>query len=801
MNDETPLSVLLVARSDEVAGRLRAAFGDLAITLDHVSPDQVLYTLSVTHVDVVLLDVSPFPDVPLELIASIVTVAPHVPILALVVNDADPRALAALAAGAHDFVSSEAAASAIVARLRSAAAHRLAEKNRQPAALKDLILRSNDAVLLIGRDGRVNQANAAAAALFGVLTERLIGEPFGTPIVSNLVTTIDIPRRNSEPITAELFSLRVLSDQSDTAYLAILRSISRHHRLDVDLRLMMAAIASTSDGVVIADLDGIPHYQNPAFQKMTGLTLDDLRVAGGLLRLYRDVGTARAALAAVRSGQSYRGEMRLIDRQGHAISVLLHIDPVLDASDQVIALVAVHTDVTQRKLTEDRLAYLSSHDPLTGLANRTLMLDRLQLALERRNRRGAAPCGVLLLDLDRFKQINDSLGHTVGDEVLVAVAGRLKHITRPGDTVARLGGDEFAVVVDSVGSLEDIWRIALRIQQSLSHPITVQEHSLTVGVSLGIAVDDGRTTDAAALLRDADTALHQAKVRGRSRIVLFEEAMHTAAATQLQLEIELRQALQRQMLVMHYQPIVDLSSGAIHSFEALMRWHRPLNGLMLPDSFLPVAEEAGLISSLGAWSIGEVCRQARRWRDQFGAAADLPISVNIHSRQLEQADLPRLVKQALYEFNLPGSALTVEITEKVALTDLDLVVSQLRQLKALGVQVVLDDFGTGYSSLTYLARLPVDGVKIDRTFIQSLMHDPLSTTIVRAIIPLARELGLHVVAEGVETEEQRMVLLRLGCTCAQGWLFGRAVDADSAASLIEQRVGLSTENPEPRTAA
>lgn len=794
MNDETPLSVLLVAQSDEVAGRLRAAFGDLAITLDHVSPDQALSTLSVSRVDVVLLDVSPFPDVPLELIASIVTVAPHVPILALVVNDADPRALAALAAGAHDFVSSEAAASAIVARLRSAAAHRLAEKNNQPAALKDLVLRSNNAVLLIGRDGRVNQANAAAAALFGVLTERLIGEPFGTPIVSNLATTIDIPRRDGEPIAAELFLLHVLNDQSDDAYLAILRSISRHHRLDVDLRLMMAAIASTSDGIVIADLDGIPHYQNPAFQKMTGLTLDDLRVAGGLLRLYRDIGMARAMLAAVRSGESYRGEMRLINRQGHSISVLLNIDPVLDASDRVVALVAVHTDVTQRKLTEDRLAYLSSYDPLTGLANRTLMLDRLQLALERRNRRGAAPCGILLLDLDRFKQINDSLGHTIGDEVLIAVAGRLKHITRPGDTVARLGGDEFAVVVDSVGSLEDIWRIAVRIQQALSHPITVQDHSLTVSVSLGIAVDDGRTTDAAALLRDADTALHQAKARGRSRIVLFEEAMHTAAATQLQLEIELRQALQRQMLAMHYQPIVNLLSGSIYGFEALMRWHRPLNGLALPDSFLPVAEEAGLIPAIGAWSITEVCQQARRWRDQFGAAAEMPISINIHSQQFEQADLQHQVQQTLREFDLPGSALIVEITEKVALTDFDLAVSQLQHLKELGVRVVLDDFGAGYSSLSYLARLPVDGVKIDRAFVQSMMHDPLAATIVRAIMTLARELGLHVVAEGVETEEQRTALLNLGCTCAQGWLFGRVVGADAAAKLIEKRVALRTEN-------
>jgi diguanylate cyclase (GGDEF)-like protein/PAS domain S-box-containing protein len=493
--------------------------------------------------------------------------------------------------------------------------------------------------LLINRDGRITQANPAAVTLFGDLTGQLIGEPFGTPIVSNLVTTIEIPQRNGEPITAELFLLHVLDEHSGDAYLAILRAASRQHRLDVDLRLMIAAISSTSDGIVIADLDGVPYYQNPAFQAMVGLTLDDLRAAGGLQRLYRDPGVARAALAAVRNGQSYRGEMRLIDHHGNALSVHVNLDPVLDPSGRAIALIAVHTDVTQRKLTEARLAYLSSHDPLTGLANRTLLIDRLQQALDRQSRERSSPCGVLLINLDRFKQINDSLGHAVGDELLIAIAGRLKHITRPGDTVARFGGDEFAVVIDTPGSVEDIWRVAQRIQHTLSHPVMVREHSLTVGVSIGIAVDDGRAKDAMTLLHNADTALHQAKARGRSRIVMFEEAMHTEAARQLQLEIELRQAVQHQTLEMHYQPIVDLCSGEVYGFEALMRWQHPYHGLLFPDSFLPIAEEAGIIPTLGNWSIAEVCRQARRWRDRFGAAADMPISVNIHSQHLDQADL------------------------------------------------------------------------------------------------------------------------------------------------------------------
>jgi len=784
MNDDTPLSVLLIAQNDEVAGKLRTTFGDLAVTLDYVSPDQALYALTISQTDVVLLDVSSLPGVPLELIAAIVMVAPSVPILALVVNETDPRALAALAAGAHDFVSSAATAGSIVDRLRNAVDHRLAGQNGRPHALTELVLRSSDAALLIGRDGRVSQANVAAASLFGVLAETLIGQPFGTPIVSNLATTIDIPRRDGPPIAAELFLLRVLGEEHDDAYLAILRDVTRRRRLEVDLRLMMAAIASTSDGIVIADLDGMPHYQNPAFQRMVGYTLDDLRTAGGLLRLYRDLGAGRAVLAAVRTGQPFQGEMRLVDSRGQFLNVLLNVDAVLDAEEQVIALVAVHTDITQRKLTEDRLAYLSSHDTLTGLANRALLLDRLQMALDRRSRRGSQPCAVLLLDLDRFKQINDSLGHTIGDEVLVAVAGRLKHITRPGDVVARLSGDEFAIALEVINTVEDAWRVATRVQYALNQPVAVQNHSLTVGGSIGIAIGDGRATDAAALLRDADTALHQAKARGRARTVVFEDAMHAAATAQLQLEIELRQALQLGTLVMHYQPIVNLCSGALLGLEALLRWERPMNGLMLPDTFMRVAEEAGMMPAIGSWGITEVCRQARSWRERFGSLAEVPVSINIHSRHLEQPELPDLVSQALIQANLPGSALTIEVTEQAALSDLDLMVAQLSQLKALGVRIMLDDFGTGYSSLSYMARLPIDGVKIDRTFVQSMTRDPHAATIVRAVVTLARELQLDVVAEGVETEPQRDALLKLECMSAQGWLYGRAVESAAIVELF-----------------
>lgn len=788
MNDDAPLSVLLIAQSDDVAGKLRASFGDLAVTIDYVSAEQALYTLSVTHIDVVLLDVSPFPDVPLELIAAIVMVAPHVPILALVVNDADPRALAALAAGAHDFVSSEAAASTIVNRLRSAVAHRMAEQAGHSPALNELMSRSNDATLLIGADGRVWQANDAAARMFGVLADNLVGQPFGTPIVSTLATTIDIPRRDSEPIAAELFLLKVLGEGNENTYLAILRDVSRRHRLEVDLRLMMAAISSTSDGIVIADLDGMPHYLNPAFQQLIGYTLDDLRAAGGLLRLYRDVGAARAALAAVRTGQPYQGEMRLTDSRGQFLNVLLNVDAVHDATNNVIALVAVHTDITQRKLTEDRLAYLSSHDQLTGLANRAMLLDRLQMALERRSRRGEQPCAVLLLDLDRFKHINDSLGHTVGDEVLVAVAARLKHITRPGDTVARLSADEFAIAIEVISSVDDARRVASRIQHTLNQPVTVQNQSLSIGVSIGISVGDGRVTDAAALIRDADTALHQAKARGRGRVVVFEESMHAAAAAQLQLEIELRQALQLGTLVMHYQPIVDLTDGKLRGLEALLRWERPISGLMLPDTFMRVAEDAGMIPAIGSWDIAEVCRQARLWRDQYGAIADIPVSVNIHSLQLDQPDLPVFIDQALLQAGLPGSALTLEVTEQAALSDLDLMVTQLQQLKELGVRIMLDDFGTGYSSLSYLARLPIDGVKVDRAFVMSMTRDPHAATIVRAVVTLARELQLDIVAEGVETEQQRDALLQLKCIHAQGWLYGRAVPAAAISAMFAARL-------------
>lgn len=264
--------------------------------------------------------------------------------------------------------------------------------------------------------------------------------------------------------------------------------------------------------------------------------------------------------------------------------------------------------------------------------------------------------------------------------------------------------------------------------------------------------------------------------------------MHAAAAAQLQLEIELRQALQLGTLVMHYQPIVDLTDGKLRGLEALLRWERPISGLMLPDTFMRVAEDAGMIPAIGSWGIAEVCRQARLWRDQYGAIADIPVSVNIHSLQLDQPDLPVFIDQALLQAGLPGSALTLEVTEQAALSDLDLMVTQLQQLKELGVRIMLDDFGTGYSSLSYLARLPIDGVKVDRAFVMSMTRDPHAATIVRAVVTLARELQLDIVAEGVETEQQRDALLQLKCIHAQGWLYGRAVPAAAISAMFAARL-------------
>ena len=479
---------------------------------------------------------------------------------------------------------------------------------------------------------------------------------------------------------------------------------------------------------------------------------------------------------------TYTMEKRYFHKSGLPVWVALTVSLVRDDTDQPQYFIAVVEDITARRHAEAQLRHFASHDSLTGLPNRALFMARLKRCLARAKRRDD-PFAVLLLDLDRFKVVNDSLGHLHGDRLLVAVARRLATAVRAGDTVARLGGDEFAILFAG-GEEEAATEAAERIQTALAMPMTVRGQPIVVTASIGIAwsTDDYRHPED--VLRDADTALYRAKARGRGKVQLFDAAMHAEAVLRLQLEGELRQAVAREEFVVHYQPIVALAHREIVGFEALTRWRHPQRGLLAPAVFLPLAVETGLILLLDAWVMGVACRQLRRWQGQFPGVPPLTIRTNLAGAHLAQPDLPERLAALLEETGLPVGSLSLEITEGSLIENDEAAAATLVRLRGRGVGVQLDDFGTGYSSLSYLRRFPIDTLKIDRSFVMGMGEAKENLEIVRVIIALAHNLGIAVVAEGVETAEQRERLTELGCEYGQGIHFAPPLDAAEATALL-----------------
>ena len=499
-------------------------------------------------------------------------------------------------------------------------------------------------------------------------------------------------------------------------------------------------------------------------------------------------------------------ETALLGRFAYLASLALENARLYEAAQQ---------ELVERKVLEERIAYQAFHDALTGLPNRALFMDRLEHALARKERQHGA-LAVLFLDLDDFKVINDSLGHKAGDLLLSEVGQRLKACVRPGDTVARLGGDEFTLLLEDLDSMQDAELVAERIAAQLKAPFDLDGHTVFVTTSLGIAFDSAFSAGPDALLRDADVAMYAAKNSGKSRHAVFDVGMNARAWLRLEMEIELRRALERGEFVVHYQPVVCLETGRVEEVEALVRWQHPVRGLVLPGEFIPVAEETGLIIPIGEWVLREACKQMREWQrsviggrwsvttGQLHAAPEqepaavsrrLALSVNLSVRQLKQSDLVERIAGILTETGLHPGDLKLEITESVALEDSEATLSMLGELHELGVKLAIDDFGTGYSALSYLKRFPVDTLKIDRSFMVDLGSDLENTAIVRAVIAFAQTLNLSVTAEGIETVEQLEHLRTLGCDCGQGYLFARPLPCTELERILQSRL-----LPEPATA-
>ena len=457
---------------------------------------------------------------------------------------------------------------------------------------------------------------------------------------------------------------------------------------------------------------------------------------------------------------------------------------LLDKAGRLRGFSKVTRDATERKVAEERMLHDALHDGLTGLANRALFMDRLGHAVERARRNPDYAFAVFFLDLDRFKLVNDSLGHLAGDRLLVEVGSRLRACLRAGDTVARLGGDEFTILLDDMKDSGDALRMAERAQARLAQPFDLDGHEVFVSASVGIALSAMDYSRAEDILRDSNTAMHEAKSLGKANYKIFDATMHHRALALLGLETDLRRAAERTEYRLHYQPIVSLETNALIGFEALVRWQHPERGLLYPREFLSLAEETGLVIHLDRWVLREACRQARAWQLRWPAESPLCVSVNLSARQFSAPSLVEHVREVVEESGLDAGCLKLEITESVLMSDAEQVTLTLKRLKDLGVELQLDDFGTGYSSLSYLHRFPVDTLKIDRAFVGRIGLAGENSEIARAIVTMAHSLGMRVVAEGVETEVQAAELKAMACEYAQGHLFSAAVDRAGAESFI-----------------
>lgn len=478
-------------------------------------------------------------------------------------------------------------------------------------------------------------------------------------------------------------------------------------------------------------------------------------------------------------------EHRFLHQLGHIVWVSLSASLIGETETQARRLIFQIQDITDRRRAESRLFHDAFHDALTGLPNRALFLDHLELAMARTQRHPERCFAVLFLDFDRFKIVNDSLGHLAGDELLIEVARRLRNGIRPDDTIARLGGDEFTILLEEIQGAEEAIALAERIKQMLLEPVKLTATEVTITASIGIAFNSTGEQKPEEVLRDADTAMYQAKSHGKARHALFDQSMHERALTQLKLENDLRRAIERQEFFLVYQPIVSLEDGHLQGFEALVRWQHPERGFINPGDFIAVAEETGLIIPLGRWVMEQAITQMQQWKELSGDRP-LTMSINLSGKQLAQDEIVECVTSALNKTGLSAQHLKLEITESILMENIEIVVRKLNQLRELGIKLSIDDFGTGYSSLSYLHRLPINTLKVDRSFVLRMADNNENAEIVRTIVTLANTLKMDVIAEGIETKDQLRQLQKLGVEGGQGYLFARPMNAEAATIIVTQ---------------
>ena len=603
-------------------------------------------------------------------------------------------------------------------------------------------------------------------------------------------------RGGQEMISYELAIVSLVDDPTVGGLIITAHDVSERVTAEMELRnsvrelretssLLNATLESTADGILVVGTDRMITSFNSQFAEMwkipTNLVAarEDYRMVEYVAEQLVDPATFLARVNDLYAQPEAESNDTLEFVDGRVFQRLSKPQYV---SGDVVGRVWSFSDITEQKRLESDLAHLAFHDALTGLANRALFHDRVNQALAR-SERSDNYVAVVFLDLDNFKTINDSLGHSAGDELLVVVANTLLGSLRKSDTAARLGGDEFAVLIEDVSSREEVMNMALRMMKALRQPVMVAGQELTSTVSMGITFGiKGHTGDQ--LLRNADLAMYLAKEQGKDRIEEFQDQMHVAVVQRLELETDLRRAVLSEELRVHYQPIINLDSGAIVGFEALVRWQHPTQGLLQPISFIPFAEEIGFIHNIDRFVLTEACGQARRWQSQGLAPAGLLMSVNLSAREISDNSIRESVSLSLLETGFEPTNLILEITESALLRDLEATIRNLEALKSLGLSIAVDDFGTGFSSFSHLEQLPIDILKVDRSFVANITEHGGRPSLAPAIVQLAHTLGLTAIAEGVESSDQVSPLLDIRCALAQGYHLGMPLDADATEGLL-----------------
>ena len=684
---------------------------------------------------------------------------------------------------------------------------------------RDLFENANDLIYTHDLNGNFTSLNRAGEIITGYTREealkmnlsQVVAPEFleaaktmtARKIADSRPTTyeLEIISKSGDRVTLELSTRLMVSDGLPMGVQGIARDITARRRAEISLHrtvsLFASTFESTADGIVVMGLDRRIVTWNKKFAAMWQLSEDTIEGMDGqamiqhvldqvkdragcresIERLYADPLSTTTEVMELKDGRIY---------ERYSQPQFLENEPV--------GRVCCFRDITERNLAEEKLRFYALHDTLTDLPNRAQFMNHLKQSVERAAGNQFARFAVLFLDLDRFKIINDSLGHAIGDKLLIAIAERLKACVRPGDVVARLGGDEFTILLNRSGGTEEVVHVAERLQAKISEPFRIDNYEVFTTASIGIRVSGDVNRKPEDFLRDADAAMYRAKEAGKARYEIFDREMHVRNINLLQVETDLRHAVDRNEFEVMYQPIVDLLSGRVTEFEALIRWRHPKHGLIGPDEFVGVAEETGLIIPIGKWILEESCRQVAEWQRRFGLP--LSISVNLSAKQLMHPTLTSQVKDVLSSTGLDARQLNLEVTENTVMEHSERSLKILSELDALGVDLSTDDFGTGYSSLSYLQNFPFERLKIDRSFISIMDDDEKSGAIVKTILMLGENLNIQVVAEGIETISQLNKLRTLGCGIGQGFLFSRPIDRESAEQFLEGGANVFANNPQ-----